>query len=123
MTRRIERINHLLRETISELLQREVKDPRLGGLVTVTKVGISPDLHYARVFISVLGDEGERDKVVQCLNSASGFFRKELGARLRLRYIPELSFRNDDSLDRGAQVLQLLKQLSQEKEKHRPDEH
>jgi ribosome-binding factor A len=124
MTRRIERVNHLLREAISELLQRQVKDPRLGGFVTVTEVAASPDLRYARVFISVLGDDEEKRKTLECLNAASGFFRKELGIRLRLRRIPELNFRRDDSIDRAARVLQLMKQLSVNSEEDlEPGEH
>ncbi len=124
MTWRIERINHLIREALSELLQREVKDPRLSGFVTVTEVDTSTDLKYARVFISVLGDEEEKRKALEGLSSASGFFRRELATRLRLRHIPELSFRRDDSIEHGAQVLKLIKEVSaQEKEKPRPSEH
>lgn len=114
VTRRIERVNHLLRETISELLQRQVKDPQLSGFITVTEVVTSPDLRYARVFVSILGDEVEKKRTLERLNTASGFFRKELGAQLRLHRIPDLSFRQDDSINRGAHVIELLKQITSE---------
>ncbi len=114
MSRRIERLNHLIRQEISQLLQREVKDPRLGGLVTVTRVSTSPDLRHAKVFISVIGNEEEKREVLAALATASGFLRRELSMRLRLRHSPELSFHYDDSLDQGAQVLQLISQLSSE---------
>ena len=115
MSRRIERINHLIRQEISQLLQREVKDPRLGGLVTVTRVSTSPDLRHAKVFISVIcNEEGEKGEVLAALATASGFLRRELSMRLRLRHSPELSFHYDDSLAQGAQVLQLISQLASE---------
>ena len=116
MTRRVERINHLLRETICELLQRQVKDPRLGGFVTVTEVTTSRDLRHAKVFVSVFGDEEESKKALEGLTAASGFLRRELGAKLSLRHIPELSFCRDNSINRGAHVLALIEHLSTEEE-------
>ena len=112
MTRRIERLNNLLRHEISELLQRQVKDPRLGNFVTVTEVSISPDLRYARIFVSHMGSEEEKRETLSILASASGFFRRELAKRLRLRRIPELSFQCDDSIERGAHLLELIDQVT-----------
>jgi ribosome-binding factor A len=109
MSRRIERINHLIRDILSELLQRQVKDPRLNSFVTVTRVSTSPDLQHAKVFVSTMGNEEE---TLRALASASGFFRKELGARLSLRHIPELSFRRDDTIERGICVLHLIEQVT-----------
>ena len=112
MSRRIERLNHLMRQEISELFQRQVKDPRLGGFVTVTQVSASPDLRHAKVFISIIGNEEEKREALKALTIASGFLRKELSMRLRLRRSPELSFHYDDSIDQGAQVLQLISQVA-----------
>jgi len=114
MTRRIERVNELLRAEISELVQRHLKDPRLGSLVSVTEVVTSPDLRHAKVFISVLGTPEERAEAVKGLEAAAGFLRHELASRLDLRHIPVLSFREDASIERGARVLQLLKEVSEE---------
>ena len=114
MTRRIQRLNNLIRHEISELLQRQVKDPRLGSFVTVTEVSISPDLKYARIFVSHIGSEEEKQEILNALASASGFFRRELAKRLRLRHIPELSFQWDDSIERGAQLLKLIDQVSRD---------
>ena len=108
MARRTERINHLIRNEISDLLRRQVKDPRLGGLITVTRVSVSPDLHHAKVFVSVLGDNDQKDEVIHTLTTASGFFHKELRCRLRLRYIPELAFYYDSTIEDAAAVLQLI---------------
>lgn len=114
MTRRTERVNELLREEISALLLRGTKDPRLAHMVTITAVEVAPDLKYAKVFVSVLGTEEEKKEVMQGLESASRFLRRELSDRLRLRYIPELSFRRDDSIERGTRILQILKEIEPE---------
>ena len=112
MAHRIERVNNLIRHEISELLQRQVKDPRLGNFVAVTEVSISPDLKYATIFVSHMSSEKEKQETLSALTSASSFFRKELAKRLRLRRIPELSFQWDDSIERGAHLLQLIDQVT-----------
>jgi len=114
MTRRTERVNDLIQAEISELLKRRVKDPRIGDLVTVTEVATSADLRHAKVFISVMGSEDEKRETLKCLSAASGFLRRELGERLTLRYIPELSFEQDNSIEHGAHVLRLIEQLASE---------
>jgi len=112
MTRRIERINHLIRQEISELLQRQVKDPRLGTLVSITEVATSPDLKQAKVFVSCMAGEEEKKETLSVLIGASGFFRNELAKRLRLRHIPELNFYWDDSIERGAHILELIDRVT-----------
>ena len=121
MAYRIERVNSLIRQEISELLQRQVKDPRLGHLITVTDVSTSHDLRHARVFVSRIGSEEEKQETLSVLVAASGFFRNELAKRLRLRHIPELSFQRDDSIERGDHLLQLIDELSSDSstEQHR----
>ncbi len=113
MAHRIERVNNLIRQEISEMLRRQVKDPRLGGFITVTKVSTSPDLRYAKVYVSQISSESSRQDILSTLSAASGFFRKELTKSLRLRRIPELSFQWDDSIERGAHLLELIDRLSQ----------
>ncbi|MDP3880066.1 MAG: 30S ribosome-binding factor RbfA [Dehalococcoidales bacterium] len=108
MPHRIERVNSLIRQELSQLLQRQVKDPRLGTFITVTEVITSADLKHARVFISRLGSEEEKRETLSVLASASGFLRKELAKNLKLRYTPELSFQWDESIERGDHLLQLL---------------
>ncbi|MBI4302507.1 MAG: 30S ribosome-binding factor RbfA [Chloroflexi bacterium] len=116
MARRHRRLNELLRAEISDLLLRQVKDPRLSGIVTITEVDISPDLKQAKVFVSVLGSEEEKVKVFQSLNAAAKFFRHQLGERLTLRFIPELTFHHDNSLEQGARVLELLRRVTSEED-------
>ena len=112
MTRRIERVNSLIRQEISELLQRQVKDPRLGSFVAVTEVSTSPDFRHAKIFVSSVGTDEEKRETLSALTAASGFFRSGLARRLRLRRIPELSFQWDDSIARGAHLLQLIDKVS-----------
>jgi ribosome-binding factor A len=109
---RIERVNQLIRREISELLQRQVKDPRLGSFVAVTEVSTSPDLRYAKVFVSFMGSEGERQETLKGLEAATGFLRNKMSRNLRLRRIPELSFHWDDSIERGAHLLRLIDEVS-----------
>ena len=105
---RIGRINEEIQRELSALL-RTVKDPRLqSGLVTITHVDTTSDLRYSRVFVSALNKEQEKD-VMKGLRSAAGYLRRELGAALRLRYTPELVFERDDSIDKGAHILGLLR--------------
>lgn len=114
MSRRIERINNLIRHELSDLLQRQVKDPRLGAFVAFTEVDTSPDLKHAKIFVSRIGNDEEKRDTLTALISASHFFRRELAKSLDLPRIPELSFHWDDSLERGDRLLQLIDQVSEE---------
>jgi len=119
MSRRTERLNEQFREEISDLLRRQVKDPRLGVFITVTQVSVSPDLSHARVLVSVMGSAEERQGALQGLDAAAAYIRYELGQRLSLRRTPRLSFRHDDSMEQGAHVLDLLDEVG-EQEKSGP---
>jgi len=112
---RIERVNHLIRQEISELLQRQIKDPRLSNFIAVTEVVTSTDLRYAKIFVSCMSCEAEKKEILTTLTAAAGFFRNELAKRLRMRRIPELSFHWDDSIERGARILDLIEKVSSEK--------
>lgn len=112
MTHRISRVNSLIREEISDLLQRQIKDPQLDCFVSVTQVSTSPDLSYAKVFVSIMGDEEEKKRALKRLTAASGFFRKELARRLTIRRVPELNFCQDDSIEQGAHLLELIERVS-----------
>jgi ribosome-binding factor A len=114
MSHRIEQVNKLLRRELSDLLQRQVKDPRLDSFVVVTEVSTSTDLRHAKVFVSHLGSEAEKQEILRVLSSASGFLRKELAQHLKMRRIPELSFCWDDSLERGDHILKLIDQVTKD---------
>ena len=113
MSRRTSRVNDLLREELSALILREVKDPRVSrGLVSITEVDVSPDLHNATVYVSHLGSEKERDDVLLGLNHSAAFMQKELKHRLAMRAVPSLTFRFDPSIERGARLTSLIHQVS-----------
>ena len=110
MTARTDRLDQLLRQEIGLILSKDVQDPRI-GFVTVTDVETAPDLSTARVWVSVIGQPAEREQTIKALQRAMPFVRHELGSRIRLRRIPELQIRADDTSQRGTRVLQLLAEL------------
>jgi len=115
MSRRTERVSDLLREEISNLLRDELHDPRIGGLVTITDVDVSPDLRRADAFVSVLGTDEERARTMQALEHARPFIRRELSHRLALRYTPDVHFVSDKSLERAQEVTDMLRRTASER--------
>ena len=113
---RTERLNSLLKEVISEVIKREVRNPHVAELVTVTRVQITKDLHYAKVYISVIGTEQEKTTTLEALQSAAGFIAVQSAHKVVMRYFPELTFKLDDSVDQHMKIEQLLGKLSKERE-------
>ncbi len=113
---RIGRINEEIQRELSALL-RTVKDPRVHGLVSLTHVETTPDLRYAKVYVSVL-DKSDVKDVLRGLRSAGGYLRRALGQALSLRYTPELVFEEDRSIDKGAHILKLLNDIEQKEGRH-----
>lgn len=122
MSRRTERVNDLIRDELSDLLLREVRDPRLGGLISITRVEVTPDLMNARVFVSIMGSEGEQKEATRVLNAAASFFHRELKQRLQIRRVPFLVFRLDTSIAAGASVLALMDEVSRQEKEPAPRE-
>ncbi len=112
--RRIERVNEQIKEEVAALLQREMQDPRLRGMISITGVDTSPDLRNATVRVSIMGSEEDVQQAMTALRHAAGFLRRELASRLRLRHMPELTFRLDTSIERGARVLEILREIHEE---------
>ncbi len=112
MSRRIERLDSLIRDEISEMLLRQVNDPRLSGLISVTRVDVSPDLANARVFVSIMGEPEAQKDAMKALNSAAAFFHRELKHRLDIRRVPFLTFKQDTSIEKGAEVLSLINEVA-----------
>ena len=104
---RIGRINEEVQRELAALIPT-VKDPRVSGMISVTAVDTSPDLSYAKIYISVL-DKSDCEQVLKGLRSAAGYLRRELGRALSLRHTPELTFVRDDSIDKGAHILEMLR--------------
>ena len=104
---RMGRINEEIQRELSSLI-RTVKDPRVTGMISVTAVETTPDLKFAKIYISVL-DKSDCSQVLKGLKSAGGYLRRELGRSLNLRNTPELTFVQDDSIDKGAHILDMLR--------------
>lgn len=109
------RINEEIMRELSMLL-RALKDPRVQGMVSITRVEATPDMRYAKVYISVLGDEEALKACLKGLSSAAGYLRRELSNRMALRYTPELAFTADTSITNGAHIMELLEGLNQKPE-------
>jgi ribosome-binding factor A len=112
MPHRIERVNTQIKRELSELILRELRDPRLDEFISVTDVAVSPDLKFARVYVSAVSGQEKQQQVLQALESASGFLRSELAKKIRLRRMPELHFQWDDSIERGDRILRLIDKVS-----------
>jgi ribosome-binding factor A len=108
-------VQELLVHEISDIIRRELKDPRV-GFVTITDAEITSDLCHARVFFTVLGEATAREDTGKALNRAAGFIRREFARRAQLRHVPDIRFEFDESVERGLRISQLLAQVRQEDE-------
>jgi ribosome-binding factor A len=113
MSYRSNRLAEELKNEISAIISQEVRDPRI-GFATITQVKVSPDLRYARVFVSVLGSPEEKKETFDALTSANGFIRRQIALRIKLRYTPELSFAYDESVDRVDRMMQIIEEIKKE---------
>ena len=111
MSRRTDRINEQLREEISTLLTRQIKDPRLNAVISITRVVSSGDLRSARVYISVMGNQETKQSALAGIQSAASFLRRELRDRINMKHTPFLSYELDSSLDEADQLLRLMNQV------------
>ena len=114
MPRRIDRVNELLRSEISHLIARGIKDPRVAGVISVTEVVASSDLRSARVYVSVMGPQADRQSALDGIRSAASFLRRELRERVNLKHTPHMTFYLDDSIEEGDRVLRLMEGLAPE---------
>ncbi len=110
---RQEKLGELLAAELSELMRTRVKDPRV-GFASITRVEVSGDLRHAKIHVSVMGTPEEQQATMKGLSNAAGYLRHEVASRITLRYMPELTFKLDTSIEKGAHVLELIKQASQE---------
>jgi ribosome-binding factor A len=113
VSQRTDRLDSQIRQELMDLLQREMKDPRI-GFVTITRVETARDLGSARIWVSILGTEEERDRSMKALGVATPWLRRRLAERLTLRSVPQLSLRHDDSIEAGDRVLRLLREIEQQ---------
>lgn len=108
---RVGRVGEQIKKELSLILQSELKDPRI-GFTTVTGVEVTNDFSQAKVYLSVLGNDEQKESTLKALDQASGYIRSELGRRIRLRYTPELTFKFDNSIEYGSKIERMLKKLN-----------
>ena len=108
---RPERVGEMIKKEVSDLLQKDIKDPRI-GFVTVTDVEVSGDLRHAKVFVSIL--DGDKEETMKGLHATERFVRREVGARIRLRHTPEVIFRYDNSIEKGTRIFGILEDLKKD---------
>lgn len=119
---RANRLGETLKEEISQMIREDLKDPRI-GFVTVTNVEVADDLGHAKVFVSVLGDPQKSQDSLTALNRAAGFVRSEIGKRIRLRHTPDIVFKYDSSIEHGAHIAELLRDVHTKKVENEDDSH
>ena len=108
---RLSRVGEEIKKELSILLQREMKDPRI-GFVTVTGVEVTSDLQYAKVYVSIFGSAEEREATLEGLRKAKGYLRTEIGRRIKLRHVPDLVFKLDESIDYGNRIEAILREIN-----------
>lgn len=113
--KRTDRLNSLLKEVISEVVRRDVHNPHVNELLTITRVDITEDLHYAKVYVSVIGTEEVKNETLKALNSAAGFIAVKASKKVVLRYFPNLTFKADEGVDKHMRIEKLLSDIRQEK--------
>ena len=113
---RLSRINDEIMKELSQIIRAELKDPRIGAMTSVRRVETTQDLKYAKVFVSVQGNEKEKENVMKGLQNAGGFIRRLIAQRINLRYTPEFRFKLDESAEYAIHMDQLFSQIAKEKE-------
>lgn len=111
---RIQRLNSLLKEVISEVVRNDVRNPKVPTLITITQVDISNDLHHAKVYISVIGTQAEKEQTIEALQSAAGFISVQASKKVVLRYFPTLTFKLDNSVEQQFRIDSLLGKIHEE---------
>lgn len=123
--KRTARLNSLLKEVISDVIRKDTRNPHIHPLMTVTRVEITPDLHYAKVYVSVIGTATEKKETIDALQNASGFIAVNASKQVVMRYFPQLTFKLDDSVDQHMRIEQLLHDIGNERqarERHSEEE-
>ncbi|HLR36244.1 MAG TPA: 30S ribosome-binding factor RbfA [Tissierellales bacterium] len=118
-TKRLNRISEEIKKVTAEIINYELKDPRINNMTSVTRVDVTNDLSYANIYISVLGDDLEKEKTLEGLESAKGFIRREIGNRVELRYLPEPVFHIDKSIEQGIYISKLIDKVNKEDKEKR----
>ncbi|AGI39112.1 ribosome-binding factor A [Thermoclostridium stercorarium subsp. thermolacticum DSM 2910] len=111
MMERTDRISVEIQKEVSDIIRNSIKDPRIPEMISVTRVEVTKDLRYAKVYISIYGSEEEKKNAMTALKGAAGFVRREIGQRIQLRYTPEIVFKEDNSIEQGLYISKLIDEI------------
>lgn len=111
---RLNRINEEMKKELSDVIRTQIKDPRVSAMTTIVAVEVTPDLRFAKTYISILGSDEDKEETLKGLNSASGFIRREVGSRLQLRHTPEIHFELDKSIEHGSNIMKILNDIKKQ---------
>ena len=117
-SQRLNRISEQMKKELSSIIMNEIKDPRVSTMCSIISVKVTPDLKFAKAYVSVYGNDEDKKTSLQGLKNASGFIRKKLGERMKLRNLPEIHFEIDESIEHGARINQLLSEIKKEEGEH-----
>jgi ribosome-binding factor A len=118
---RFRRVAEEIKKEVSDILRSELKDPRIVKMTSVTDVETTRDISYAKIFVSIYGEKEEQETILKVLNKAAGFIRSEIGKRIRIRHTPEIEFLLDRSMEYGAHIESVLKELEPERGAENPE--
>ncbi len=119
---RLSRVNSLLKEVIYEVIHEDVRNPHINTFVTVTKVETTSDLHHAKVYISMIATDAEKEKILHALESAAGFIAVQASKKVKLRYFPQITFRIDHSVDEHMRIEKILGEIEDKRKSRSPEE-
>ena len=121
---RVRRVAEQIKKDIGQIIASQIKDPRVAGITSITEVQLTRDLRYASVYVSIFGTDMEKEETLQTLIRAAGYIRGEIGRRIRLRYVPEINFFLDNSIEYGVHIENVIKSLKKEETdaNERPEE-
>ncbi len=119
--KRISRISEEVKKVVSDLLFNGIKDPRISSMTSITRVEVTRDLRYAKIYVSVLGEKNEKEDTILGLESAKGFIRKEIGDKIDLRYAPEPKFYLDESIEQGIYMSKLIDEVNKNNSTNKED--
>lgn len=120
-SKRLGRISEEIKKIISNLIRNQLKDPRIAPMTSIVDVSVTRDMRYAKVYVSVYGTDKERNNTIAALQKAAGFVRKEVGKKIKLKYIPEIEFHSDSSIENGIYMNQLIEKVKKQEEERAKD--
>lgn len=110
---RVNRLNEEIKKIVSHLIQNELRDPRIAPMTSIVEVDVTRDLRYVSIYVSVLGNQEEKANTLEALKSSAGYVRREIGRQIKMRYTPEVLFKQDDSIERGVEMYHKISKLNE----------